>query len=140
VNPLRIPRDLRQSLGNTLRVARVNQLRERGQLVVEPIGIDRGAGRLADLRVLGRRDRLVLALELLVWLLAGADARVDDLDVAPGLLAREADHVLGCNSSRGREVPAQGAGSRVEFDGYIGDLGNNRYMSVGEYMVLARDI
>src|SRR5688572_28580656 len=48
-----------------------------------------------DLAVRRALVALVLVEELLEELLAGPEARVDDLDLAAGLLAREPDHLLG---------------------------------------------
>src|SRR5262249_8763437 len=70
------------------------QLLEHGQLGVEPVRVDPRPGGAHDLPVLRRRDALPGLEQLLVQLLAGGRADDRDPDVAAGLLAGQADHVL----------------------------------------------
>ena len=86
----------RAQLGHQLeRVALGDELLQLGDPLLEPLGVDRGPRQLADLRVRRGRDLLTGADELLVELLARAHADELDLDIAIGLLARQADHVAG---------------------------------------------
>src|SRR5207253_9271107 len=64
-----------------------------GQLVLEPGGVDLRPRGARDLGVNRRLDDLPGAPELLVQLLAGADARELDLDPPSGHLPREPDHL-----------------------------------------------
>ena len=65
-----------------------------GQLVLEPLAVDRGAAGAHDLRVRGRADVLALVPQLLVQLLAGARADEHDRDLLLGA-AGELDHLPG---------------------------------------------
>src|SRR5581483_1110397 len=66
---------------------------ELAERLLEPLGIDRGAGGAHDLGVRGGPDHLAVVPEHLVHLLAGPRAGEDDRDLRL-VAARQADHLL----------------------------------------------
>ena len=93
-DPPRLADDPAQLSDEPEGVTRLDEALENRELGVEPRRLDRWPRDPLDLRVRARRDHLAVADEHLVELLARRRPDHLDRDLAPGLLAGEADHVL----------------------------------------------
>src|SRR5215218_3099271 len=76
------------------RLACLDEPLELCELLFQPDGVDGTARAAKNLRVRGRHGLLAVAPKRFVKLLAGPDADELHLDVAPGLLAGEVNHVV----------------------------------------------
>src|SRR5581483_1912273 len=93
-DPLRILDHRAELRDDAERVALLDEVLELGEPILEPVVVDRSAGRPHDLRMRGGADHLAVVPEHLVQLLAGTGTREHDRDLAL-VLARQVDHLLG---------------------------------------------